>query len=216
VKLGTIQSSWRRLNNHPALFVRDGARRDELAAAANGMHTSRGPEAGWQVAGWVRKALVQADGYKVAHADLLHSFHGWQHLEMGDDVVRPLDVRAFVPAMHLVCPWITTVKVFGHRYAAGVELNAEGSRYWERHRGLGSRGIAFSSEHGIRFGKAAAICAPSGQRRLLLSLACQLAATATTASAPSSPRRGRKGSQNFKPLARPYGAMQRRPILSTL
>jgi hypothetical protein len=147
VKLGTIQSAWRRLNNHPALFVRDGARRDELAAAATGTHTKRGPEAGWQVAGWVRKALVQADGYKVAHADLLHSFHGWQHLEMGDDVVRPLDIRAFVPALHLACPWITPVKVLGNRYAGGVELNAEGLSYWEQHRGSGSRGLAFSSEH---------------------------------------------------------------------
>jgi hypothetical protein len=49
--------------------------------------------------------------------------------------------------LHAVCPYITTVKVFGNRYAGGVMLNAEGLRCWERHRGSGSRGIAFSSEY---------------------------------------------------------------------
>jgi hypothetical protein len=112
-----------------------------------GPYASREPEADRQVAEWVAKALVQEDSYKVANADLLHSFRGWQQLEMGDDVLRPLDIRAFVPRLYAACPYIARVMVRGTRYAAGVMLNSEGLQYWEHHRGLGSRGIAFSSNY---------------------------------------------------------------------
>jgi hypothetical protein len=138
VRLGVITAAWRRLNAHPSLYVRNVPQGHEDAP--------RAPEAELQVAEWVSKALVQEDGFKVANEDLLHSFRGWQREEMGDGV-RLLDVRAFIPVLHAVSPWITTVKVFGNRYAGGVMLTAEGLRYWERQRGCGSRGIAFSSEY---------------------------------------------------------------------
>jgi hypothetical protein len=141
VRIATIHASWRRLTQHPRLLMRDVARVD-----VNGTDIAREPEADDQVAEWVRKALVPEDSNKVAHDDLLHSFHGWQRSELGDDV-RLLNVRTFVPRLKLFCPFVTPLRVLVHHYAGGVMLNAEGLRYWERHRGCGSRGIAFSSEY---------------------------------------------------------------------
>jgi hypothetical protein len=135
-RLGLVNAAWKRLNEHPDLFVRDVVWKDE----------PREPEVNLQVVDWVRKSLVQADSYKVANDDLLHSFSGWQRLEIGDEV-RPLDIRAFIPRLHATCPQITRVTVMGNRYAGGVKLNAEGLKYWEHHRGCGSRGIAFSSDY---------------------------------------------------------------------
>jgi hypothetical protein len=138
-KVSIVTASWRRLLAHPGLLVLHVAR-DEMAA------TTRPPPAETQVEEWVRKALLRDDMRKVSRNDMVHSFRGWQRSEFGDDV-RLLDAREFFPQLHRVCAYVTLVKVKDTRYAAGVVLNAEGLRYWQQHRGLGSRGLAFSTEY---------------------------------------------------------------------
>jgi hypothetical protein len=99
------------------------------------------------VALWVKQALVQEDGCKVASRNLLRSFHGWQHSEFGPNV-SPLDIRTFIPKLYLCCPFIVPVLVRGVRYAGGCRLTEQGLRYGARHPGLGSyTSIRFAAQY---------------------------------------------------------------------
>jgi len=103
------------------------------------------------VSEWARTMLIRSDHGKIERGDLLCAFHGWWREEMGDDV-RLLGGRWLMPKLRAACPWIGTTNTMGTRYVTGIELNAEGLKFWQRQssdaaqRGHGSRGAASSAD----------------------------------------------------------------------
>lgn len=97
---------------------------------------------------WARLGIIKSKTSKVARADLLCAYHGWQREQEGE-AAKALGARAFFPRMRAIVPWMEDLTDDqGRRYIGGVALTDEGLQLWERHNDDqlkgGSKGISTS------------------------------------------------------------------------
>jgi len=98
---------------------------------------------------WARSAIVKSPHSKVARADLMCAYHGWQREQDGDEA-RAFGARAFFPRLRSVAPWAgETQDDAGRRFLTGLALSDEGIQLWYLHnqgpqwKG-GSKGVSLS------------------------------------------------------------------------
>jgi P4 family phage/plasmid primase-like protien len=98
---------------------------------------------------WARSAIVKSPHSKVARADLMCAYHGWQREQDGDEA-RAFGARAFFPRLRSVAPWAgETQDDAGRRFLTGLALSDEGIQLWDLHnqgpqlKG-GSKGVSLS------------------------------------------------------------------------
>ena len=82
---------------------------------------------------WARAAIAKAPHGKVARADMMCAYHGWQREQDGDEA-RAFGARAFFPRLRAVAPWAgETTDANGRRFITGVSLTDEGLQLWDLH-----------------------------------------------------------------------------------
>lgn len=82
---------------------------------------------------WARTAVVKSAHSKVARADLMCAYHGWQREQDGDEA-RAFGARAFFPRLRAAAPWAKEQQEHnGRRYVTGLALSDEGLQQWDSH-----------------------------------------------------------------------------------
>lgn len=82
---------------------------------------------------WSRVAITRSPSSKVARADLMCAYHGWQREQDGDEA-RAFGGRAFFPRLRSAAPWSGEIgDSHGRRYITGIALTDEGLQLWEAH-----------------------------------------------------------------------------------
>ena len=126
-RLSVVTASWRRLLEHPGLYVPVAHCRnddDEL------IPVSQEPQV-CPVAQWAEAVLVPVELGRVSRRDLLVGFRGWWR-EHTDDNVRLLSCAWFLRRLRIACPHITDAKIEGVLYLGGVQLTDLGLGYWSQ------------------------------------------------------------------------------------
>lgn len=82
---------------------------------------------------WARTAVVRSPTGKVARADIMCAYHGWQREQDGDEA-KAFGARAFFPRLRGIAPWTgDSTDSTGKRFVTGLALTDEGLQLWDLH-----------------------------------------------------------------------------------